>query len=385
MIYLDNAATSWPKPETVYESLGQFLRDAGANPGRAGHKMAVAAASAISACRTGIANLINAESPERIVFTANTTDSLNLAILGLLKSGDHAITTSMEHNSVTRPLRLLEHNGVDLTIVEAAPDGWVDPKQIEAAIEPNTKLIVATHATNSTGAIMPITGFAEVARKHKVLLLVDGAQTLGAMPIDVQALGADLYAFPGHKGLLGPTGTGGLYIGPNVDLEAFTPLRSGGTGVQSEDDEQPLLLPFRFEAGTVNTAGIAALSNGVEYVANRTAADIAAHEYRLMGQLLDNLAAIDGVHIFPTPEQTGRAAVVSFVIDGWTPADAGAVLDESFDIACRVGLHCAPMAIRTIGAMPRGTIRFSPGPFTTEDEIDQALVAVKEIAASPLA
>lgn len=385
MIYLDNAATSWPKPEAVYESLGQFLRDAGANPGRAGHKMAVAAATAIAECRTGIANLINAESPERVIFTANTTDSLNLAILGLLRSGDHAITTSMEHNSVTRPLRLLEHNGVELTIVEAAPDGWVDPKRIEEALRSNTKLIVATHATNSTGAIMPIAEFAEIARKHNVLLLVDGAQTLGAIPVDVQALGVDLYAFPGHKGLLGPTGTGGLYIGPSVDLEAFTPLRSGGTGVQSEDDEQPLLLPFRFEAGTVNTAGIAALSKGVEYVTERTVADIAVHEHRLMGQLLDNLTAIDGVHIFPAPEQTGRAAVVSFVIDGWTPADAGAVLDESFDIACRVGLHCAPMAIRTIGAMPRGTIRFSPGPFTTEDEIDQALVAVKEIAASPLA
>jgi cysteine desulfurase family protein len=385
MIYLDNAATSWPKPEAVYESLGQFLRDSGANPGRAGHKMAVAAASAVADCRAGIATLINAESPDRIIFTSNTTDSLNLAILGLLKPGDHAITTSMEHNSVTRPLRLIERSGVELSIVEAAPDGWVDPKQIEAAIQPNTKLIVATHASNSTGSIMPIAGFAEVARNREILLLVDGAQTLGAIPVDMQELGVDLYAFPGHKGLLGPTGTGGLYIGPNVDLEEFTPLRSGGTGVQSEDDEQPLLLPFRYEAGTVNTAGIAALSKGVEYVAGRTVLDIANHEHRLMGQLVDNLAAIDGVHIFPAPEQTGRAAVVSFVIDGWTPADAGAVLDESFDIACRVGLHCAPMAIRTIGAMPRGTIRFSPGPFTTEDEIDQALVAVKEIAASPLA
>jgi len=346
--------------------------------------MAVAAASAIAACRSGIADLINAKTSDRVIFTASTTDSLNLAILGLLKSGDHAITTSMEHNSVTRPLRLLERNGVDLTIVDAEFDGWVDPKRIEEAIRSNTKLIAATHAANSTGAIMPIAEFAEVAQKHNVLLLVDGAQTLGAIPVDVQSLGVDLYAFPGHKGLLGPPGTGGLYIGPNVDLEEFTPLRSGGTGVHSEDDEQPLVLPFRFEAGTVNTAGIAALAKGVEYVAERTIADIAAQEYRLMGQLLDNLAAIDGVHIFPAPEQTGRAAVVSFVINGWTPADAGAVLDESFDIACRVGLHCAPMAIRTIGAMPRGTIRFSPGPFTTDEEIDQALVAVKEIAASPL-
>src|SRR6478752_7198432 len=299
MIYLDNAATSWPKPEAVYESLGQFLRDAGANPGRAGHKMAVAAAAAIAECRTGIANLINAESPERVIFTANTTDSLNLATPGLLRSGDHAITTSMEHNSVTRPLRLLERNGVDLTIVEAAPDGWVDPKRIEEAIRSNTKLIAATHAANSTGAIMPIAGFAEVARKHNVLLLVDGAQTLGAIPVDVQALGVDLYAFPGHKGLLGPTGTGGLYIGPNVDIEDVTPLRSGGTGVRSEDDEQPLLLPYRYEAGTVNTAGIAALAKGVHYVAERGVDDIAAHERVLMDRLVAGLTATNGVRLFP--------------------------------------------------------------------------------------
>jgi len=385
MIYLDNAATSWPKPERVYEMLGNFLRTAGANPGRAGHRMAVAAAEAVVQTRRRLADLINAESVERIVFTHNATDSLNLAIHGLLRPGDHAITTSMEHNSVLRPLRTLERNGVDLTIVWADPQGYISPTDIEAAIRPETRLIAMTHASNVTGAVMPIPEIAEVARRHGVLLLVDAAQTIGAREIDVRVLGADLLAFPGHKGLLGPTGTGGLYIGPNVDIERFQPLRSGGTGVQSEDSEQPLALPFRYEAGTVNTAGIAALGEGVAYVLERGVAEIASAEDGCMDRLRHGLRAIEGVRLFEVSPKAEQAAVLSFVIEGWTPADAGAVLDQSFDIACRVGLHCAPLTIETIGAMPRGTVRLSPGPFTTDDDIDGAINAVAELAASPLA
>lgn len=385
MIYLDNAATSWPKPEPVYEALGNFLRTAGANPGRAGHRMAVAAAEAIARTRQLIATLINAEASERVVFTHNATDSLNLAIQGLLKPGDHAITTSMEHNSVIRPLRALERQGADLTIVAADAHGYVDPTDIEQAIRPETRLIAMTHASNVTGAVMPIADIAEIARRHSVLLLVDAAQTIGAREIDVQNLGVDLLAFPGHKGLLGPTGTGGLYIGPRVDIEQFEPLRSGGTGVQSEDAEQPLTLPFRYEAGTVNTAGIAALGEGVIFVLEQGVARIAQDEEARMAQLRAGLGAINGVCLFEVSPRAEQAAVLSFVINGWTPADAGAVLDQSFDIACRVGLHCAPLTIETIGAMPRGTIRLSPGPFTTEDDIDGAVSAVAELAASPLA
>ncbi len=385
MIYLDNAATSWPKPESVYETLGNFLRTAGANPGRAGHRMAVAAADAVARTRHLLAELTNAESPERIVFTHNATDSLNLAIHGLLRPGDHAITSSMEHNSVLRPLKTLERSGVSLTIVQADPLGYVGPSDIEAAIRPETRLIAMTHASNVTGAVMPVAEIAEIARRHDVLLLIDAAQTIGARELDVQALGVDLMAFPGHKGLLGPTGTGGLYIGPRVDVEQFQPLRSGGTGVQSEDTEQPLALPFRYEAGTVNTAGIAALGEGVAWVRDRTVSAIAASEAEWMDCLKDGLRAISGVHLFELSPLADQAAVLSFVIDGWTPADAGAVLDQSFDIACRVGLHCAPLTIETIGASPRGTIRFSPGPFTTKDEIDGAINAVAELTASPLA
>jgi cysteine desulfurase family protein len=385
MIYLDNAATSWPKPESVYESLGSFLRQAGANPGRSGHQMAVAAASAVAATREKIARLINAEEPERVVFTSNATDSLNLAINGLLKPGDHAITSSMEHNSIARPLKALAAHDVETTHVHAREDGYIDPAAIAAAIRPNTKLIALTHASNVTGAITPAAEIAQIARDAGVLFLLDGAQTVGAMPIDVQQLGVDLIGFPGHKGLLGPTGTGALYIGPRVDLAEFTPLRSGGTGIFSEADEQPLILPYRYEAGTVNTSGIAALGEGVSYVLERGVDDIWAHESALTAQLIAGLTEIDGVTVFSAPPETGRAAVISFVIDGWTPADAGAVLDQSFGIACRVGLHCAPMTIETIGAVPRGTIRFSPGPFTTSSEIDEAVAAVRELAASPLA
>lgn len=385
MIYLDNAATSWPKPEPVYEALGNFLRTAGANPGRAGHRMAVAAAESIARTRRQIATLINAELPDRVVFTHNATDSLNLAIHGLLGPGDHAITTSMEHNSVIRPLRALERQGMSLTVVAADHFGVVDPAAVEAALRPETRLIAMTHASNVTGAVMPIADIAEIARRHNVLLLVDAAQTVGAREIDVQSLGVDLLAFPGHKGLLGPTGTGGLYIGSRVDIEQFQPLRSGGTGVQSEDTEQPLALPYRYEAGTVNTPGIAALGEGVSFVLNRSVAQIAADEEARMTQLRDGLRAIEGVRLFEISPRAEQAAVLSFVIDGWTPADAGAVLDQTFDIACRVGLHCAPLTIETIGAMPRGTIRLSPGPFTTEDDIDGAISAVGELAASPLA
>jgi cysteine desulfurase family protein len=384
MIYLDNAATSWPKPESVYETLGNFLRTAGANPGRAGHRMAVAAAEAVGRTRSLLKTLINAESADRVVFTHNATDSLNLAIHGLLRTGDHAITTTMEHNSVLRPLHALERQGVELTIVPADPLGYVNPQDVEDAIKPSTRLIAMAHASNVTGAVMPIAVIAAMARRRGVLLLVDAAQTIGAQTIDVQALGVDLLAFPGHKGLLGPTGTGGLYISPNVNIDHFQPLRSGGTGIQSEDTEQPLALPFRYEAGTVNTAGIAALGEGVSFVLGRGVDRIAGDEASCMDRLKAGLRAIPGVRLFDVSPSLQQAAVLSFVIDGWSPADAGAVLDQSFDIACRVGLHCAPLTIETIGALPRGTIRMSPGPFTTDDDIDGAISAVTELAASPL-
>lgn len=382
MIYLDNAATSWPKPQVVYDTLCSFLQEAGANPGRSSHRMASAAARTITETRVLIARLLNAESPDRIVFTANATDSLNLAILGLLRPGDRVITTSMEHNSVRRPLKVMRGEDVDVIPVRAAPSGVVDPAEI-AMVAKGARLIALTHASNVNGAIQPIAEIAQIAHKEGALLLVDGAQSVGAMPVDVQALGIDLLAFPGHKGLYGPPGTGALYVGPRVDLGAFRPMRTGGTGVNSEDDMPPQMLPQRYEAGTLNTLGIAGMRAGAMFVDQSGLEAIARHHGALIDRLVDGLSAVEGVKVYVGPA-LARAAVVSFTIAGWQPAEVGGVLDQSFEIACRTGLHCAPDACETIGAGPNGTIRFSPGWFTTTDDIDAAVTAVAEIAAAPL-
>ncbi|MDP9369118.1 MAG: aminotransferase class V-fold PLP-dependent enzyme [Chloroflexota bacterium] len=385
MIYLDNAATSWPKPPAVYETLGSFLQTLGANPGRAGHRMAAGAAAAIADCRLRLARLMNAESPERVVFASNATDALNLAVRGLLRPGDQAITTSMEHNSLARPLHVAAEQGVQVTKVAGSPQGVVDPDLIAAAASSRLRLIAVTHASNVNGATQPIAQLAEIARRNDALLLVDGAQTFGAMSMDVQTLGIDLLAFPGHKSLLGPPGTGGLYVGPRVNLETFTPQRLGGTGVRSEEDAQPSDLPYRYESGTSNTVGIAALAAGLRFLEEQGVESIHSRETGLTRRLIAGLEAIEGVRVCRAPDQASQAAVVSCVVDGWSPADVGSVLDQSFDIACRTGLHCAPDACRTIGAFPEGTVRLSPGCFTTEDEIDAAVAAVAEIASTPTA
>ncbi|WP_040665917.1 aminotransferase class V-fold PLP-dependent enzyme, partial [Nitrolancea hollandica] len=250
MIYLDNAATSWPKPAAVYEELGSFLRHAGANPGRAGHQMAARAAWTVGETRRKLARLLGVDDPRRIIFTANATDALNLAIKGSLSAGDHVVTTVMEHNSVRRPLRALERIGVMTTAVPANAEGIVQPASIRSALRRNTKLVVVTNASNVNGAIQPIAEIAAIAHAHGAFLLVDGAQTVGSIPVDVKALDADLLAFPGHKGLMGPPGTGGLALGERIDTTILHPIREGGTGGNSEEDTQPSEPPDRYEAGT---------------------------------------------------------------------------------------------------------------------------------------
>ncbi len=384
MIYLDNAATSWPKPQSVYATLGAFLQEAGANPGRASHRMAVSAASAMLECRASIARLINAERPEQIVFTSNATDSLNLAIRGLVRPGDRVITSTMEHNSVARPLRAMADLGAEVIKVKASKSGVVDPADVRDAVGNNARLIAITHASNVNGAVQPIADIAEIAKESGAYLLVDGAQTVGAIPVDVNEFGIDLLAFPGHKALMGPPGTGGLYIADHVDLDELQPQRVGGTGVNSEEDIQPNRLPQRYESGTLNTVGIAALRQGVQFVADHGVESIHEHDRGLIDRLTHGLGLIDGVHVLPSGPTCATAALVSFLIDGWQPADIGAVLDQSFDIACRTGLHCAPDACRTLGVFPSGTVRFSPGYFSTAGEIDAAVEAIGEIARSPV-
>jgi cysteine desulfurase family protein len=382
VIYLDNAATSWPKPEPVLRVLCDFLRDAGANPGRGSHRMAVAASQAVAETRSRIARFINSDNPERIVFCSSATDALNLAIRGWVRPGDRVVTTTVEHNSVRRPLRRCEELGAEIVRVRPPATGVIDPSQIEAAAG-GARLIAVCHASNVNGAIQPIADLATVARKEGALLLVDAAQSIGIMPVDVQALGIDLMAFPGHKGLLGPPGTGGLYIGPRVPLDDLEPLRTGGTGIDSESDQQPMTLPFRHEAGTLNTVGIAALGAGVAHVAACGIDQIWAHHCKLTHRLIDGLSTIPRVRVYGAG-QADVAPVVSFSVDGWPPAEIGAVLDQAYGIACRTGLHCAPDACQTIGAPHLGTVRFSPGHATTHDAINAAIQAIRDLAAEPL-
>lgn len=377
MIYLDNAATSHPKPARVYERVDQVLRNWSANPGRSGHAMAIEAARIIFETRESIARLFHIAHPERIVFTPNATGALNLAIFGILGGtlhpGDHCVTTNMEHNSVIRPLHALEQRGVTVT------KAGIDPQAIANAITPRTRLVAVTHASNVAGEITPIAGIIAAAHARGVPVLVDAAQTAGSIPIDVGALGVDLLAAPGHKGLLGPQGTGFLYIAPHLDLE---PILFGGTGSRSDLEDMPDFAPDRYEAGTLNTPGIAGLGAGVEFLMERGVGEVRAHEVALLAQLMDGLEAIEGVTIHGPCDPRRKTGVVLFTMEGVDPAEIGDRLDAEFGIAVRVGLHCAPGAHRALGTFPLGGVRVSPGYFNTAEDIERAVEAVSRIAQS---
>ncbi len=381
MIYLDNAATSWPKPPQVLAAMARFLTEVGANPGRSGHRLSVEAGRIVYAAREAVAELFHAPDPLRVVFGMNATEGLNLALRGLLRPGDHVVTSSMEHNSVMRPLRALERERVSVTVVPCSPEGFLDPQAVLSALRPETRLVVLNHASNVTGTLLPVT---EVGRAlHRMggpLLLVDAAQSGGAVPIDMQADGIDLLAFTGHKSLYGPTGTGGLIIGDRVPLEEFRPLIRGGTGSRSEREEQPDFLPDMCESGTPNAVGLAGLEAGVRWVLERGVEALRAHEVELTQRLSDGLREIPGVTVYGPDDARLRTAVVSFNIAGMEPSEVGMRLDEEYGIMCRVGLHCAPAAHRTIGTFPAGTVRFALGAFTTREEVDAALRAVARLA-----
>jgi cysteine desulfurase family protein len=378
MIYLDNAATTWPKPEQVYESVIDAMRRGGGNPGRSAHRTSVEAGKILDRARSSLAKLFGAKDPGRIVFAHNATDALNLAIGGVLVPGDHALISSMEHNSVTRPLEHLARRGIAYDKVPMDPAAGVDPQDVAKALRPNTKLVAMTHASNVTGTVNPLGAVGALCRDRGVLFLVDAAQSAGSLPIDVEALKIDLLAFPGHKGLLGPTGTGGLYLADGVDVE---PSRYGGTGVFSESTSQPDELPYRYESGTQNVHGLAGLEAGVRFILDETPGKIHARELFLTNMLIRGLGELPNVTVYGPPAGAERAAVVSFNIEGMNAAEAALILDASFDIALRSGLHCAPDAHRTLGTIDRGgTIRVSPGFFNTEDDIARCLEAVTAIA-----
>jgi len=378
VIYLDNAATSWPKPESVYQTMDEFLRMKGGNPGRGSHSMAVAAQEVVGETRMLVARLINAVERERVIFTLNCTDSLNLGLKGLLRPGDHVITSRIGHNSVVRPLTKLEQQGVKITRLPPYPkDGVMSAQDVEEAITKDTKLIVATHASNVSGVIQPIEEYGEIAKRHNLIFMVDAAQTAGKYPIDVEAGNIDLLAFSGHKGLLGPPGTGVLYVGNRANLNS---LREGGTGSHSELEEQPMALPYRYESGTVNSVGISGLGAGIKYIFSEGLERIRAHEQYLTDRLIAGLSHIPGVILYAAKDGSKQAPVVSFNLEGSAPGEVGAILDQTFDIKVRTGLHCAPAAHKTLGTFPLGTIRLGVGYFNTVDDIDFTLEAIEKIA-----
>ncbi|WP_270647508.1 aminotransferase class V-fold PLP-dependent enzyme [Paeniclostridium hominis] len=376
MIYLDNAATTFPKPRQVYEAVLDCMENYGANPGRAGHKLAMRAGREIYECRENIAKLLNVSNPMSIVFTHNATDSLNLAIKGVVKSGDHIITTSIEHNSVIRPIKALEKNGVENTIVKCDKYGHLDPNDIKKAIKPNTKLIVTTHASNVCGTIVDIESVGNIAKENNVLYLVDASQTLGVYDIDIQKINVDMIAAPGHKCLLGPQGTGMLYIRDGLEVNI---LKEGGTGSNSEDLFQPNMMPDRYESGTHNTPGIAGLNAGVKFILETGIDKIRKHEEELCEYMLTKLTEVPNIKIYGPLDSKKRAAVISINIGDIDSGEITFILDDMYEIATRSGIHCSPLAHKTLGTLRQGTVRFSLGYFNTKDDIDKAVEALKEI------
>jgi cysteine desulfurase family protein len=377
MIYLDNAATSFPKPESVYQTLDRFARTELANPGRAGHRMALAAERVLDEGRHLLNQLLHGHGPERIIFTLNCTDALNIAIKGTLQPGDHVITSDLEHNSISRPLVALEKAGaISLTRIVSDDDGYYDPDAVRKAITAKSRLIALTHASNVLGTVQPVAEVGAIARERDLLFLVDAAQSVGVIPIDVRAMNIDLLAAPGHKSLLGPTGTGFLYVGPRARLRAW---REGGTGGDSSSPTQPAELPFFLEGGTPNVLGVAGLVAGIKYLQQRGLSAIHEHEMELVDHLAWRLAELPGVRLLGHRDPRRKVAALSFTVAGFAAADLGAILDTSFDIAVRPGQHCAPYIHRRQGTFPAGTVRASPGPFSTRADVDRLADALAEI------
>lgn len=378
-IYFDNAATSWPKPPAVRAALDAYFGEAGGNPGRSGHRMSIAAGRVVLEAREALARLFNIGDPSRIAFTKNATEALNLGILGLVQAGDHVVSSSMEHNSVARPLRYLESQGVDVTFVSCSSAGQLDPDDVRRALRPHTRLLVTTHGSNVSGTLMPIAELATLARARDIPYLVDAAQTAGSVPIDVESLGLDMLAFTGHKGLLGLTGTGGLYCREGLTLR---PLMRGGTGSDSDLEIQPEFMPDSYESGTLNVAGLAGLAAGANLLWETGIEQIADHEQELVRRFLNGAPAIPGLTVYGPTDPQLCTGVLSFNLAGFTPSEVGYLLDQQWEIMCRVGLHCAPAAHRTLGTFPAGSVRFSWGSANTAAEIDLSLAALAEIQAT---
>ena len=382
MIYLDNAATTWPKPRHLIERTATMYVRMGVSPGRGGYDAAVAASDFLNQTRAKLARFFNAPDPNRVIFTSNATDGLNLAIFGLVRPGGHVITTRLEHNSVLRPLYHLQQQGkISCSLIPFDSTGTVDPHDIQTAVRPETCLVVMTHASNVLGSLQPVTQVGRVCARHHIPLLLDASQSAGQVPVDVQQMGLSAVVFTGHKSLYAPPGIGGLILSPGLDIQ---PTRFGGTGTESKNPEHPRTFPDCLETGTHNLMGIIGLSLALDYLAEECLTAIHEKEIGLAQRLWDGLSAIDGVELYhrPRPDTLNSLAVIPANIGQMNPEDLGAVLDGDFDIAARAGLHCAPLVHDTLGIGSRGSIRFSMGHFNTPAQIDQTIDAMARISAS---
>ena len=382
MIYLDNAATSFPKPEPVYQALDRFARTSLANPGRSGHRMAIEAERTLDDTRHALNQFFRGESPDRWIFTLNCTDGLNLAIKGTIKAGDHVVTSDLEHNSISRPLQAMADAGTITLTRVASVDGYIDLESIRAAMTPRTSLVALTQAANVLGTVQPIEEIAPMVRAAGALFLVDAAQSAGVWPIDLKSTPIDFLAFPGHKALYGPTGTGALYVGPRAKPRAW---REGGTGGDSKTPTQPDQMPYFLEGGTPNVLGVAGLLAGIRWVSERGPEALRRHEVDLLAKVVDWVEKSDAWKVAGAWDADRHVGALSLVVpDDFPPQELALALDSSFDIAVRSGLHCAPYIHQRLGTFPDGTLRLSPGPFSTEQDIDVFLHALTEITAGVL-
>ena len=376
-IYLDNAATSWPKAPAVFSAMKAYMEDCGGSPGRAAHGKSLDSSRMVYDARELLATMFHCTAAERVIFTKNATEAMNMVLFGLLDSGDHVVTSSMEHNAVMRPLRHLETKGIRITAVPCDSCGRLDPAAVKQALTPQTKLIVLTHASNVAGTILPIGEIGLLAREAGIRFAVDASQTAGICPIDVHAMGIDFLVFTGHKSLGGPQGTGGLVLGPDVDLR---PLLFGGTGSASESEHQPDFLPDKLESGTLNAVGIAGLYAATQDLLTFGISKVLDHERHLTKMLREGFRALPGVTVYGPEDSDACVGVTSINVSAVPCTDVGVRLERDFGILTRTGLHCAPAAHHTLGTFEIGTVRFSVSRFTTEAEVQAAITAVAHIA-----
>lgn len=382
LIYLDNGATSFPKPEEVYIFMDKYYRQFGVNPGRSGYDLCMEAGEVVEETRQILTEFFNGEDSNRLCFSYNSTDALNIIIFGMLQKGDHAITTTIEHNSVLRPLYHLSQKGVEVDYIPFDEKGFVHPDDFADKFKPKTKLVIVNHASNVIGTIQPIKEIGELCRKHGVPFAIDASQSAGKIPIDIEELNVDVVAFTGHKSLLGPTGIGGLYVREGIEIKH---TRAGGTGVRSAVRTHLDEYPYRLEYGTQNTLGIAGLNAGIKWVRKKGMDKLHQHEMLLTTQLRDGLKDAEGVTLYCQDNLSDHISVFLFNIDGFEAMNTGTVLDVDYNIACRTGLHCAPLVHEQLGLIKiHGGVRFGIGPFNTEEHIQIAIDAVKEIARSRL-